>query len=69
MGNGWFFLDFGFKFFHARGMESTPIYKGWKKDILFLLGQILALDLNRKDLNHWFKVTIMNCQIWQSKAV
>jgi len=28
-----FFLDFGFKLLHAQGMESTPIYKGWKRDI------------------------------------
>ena len=30
-----FFLDSGFKLLHAQGMESTPIYKGWKRDILF----------------------------------
>jgi hypothetical protein len=32
-----FFFRFGFWFLLSLAMESTPIYKGWKKDILFLM--------------------------------
>jgi hypothetical protein len=38
MRNDFFFLvDFGYKFLPPQGMESTSIYKGWKRDILSLL--------------------------------
>jgi len=36
-GMTFFFVDFGFKFLPLQVMESTPIYKGWKRDILSLL--------------------------------
>jgi len=39
---GWFFIDFGPKCFHAQGIESTSIYRRWKRDILFLM--VLNLD-------------------------
>ena len=31
------FLDFGLQFPHAQDMESSPIYRGWKRNILSLL--------------------------------
>jgi hypothetical protein len=43
-------------------MESTPIYRWWKRNTLSLLETILAIDSNRKNLNCWFKGVIMVCQ-------
>jgi hypothetical protein len=32
----WFFVNFALDFLHAQGMESNPIYSGWKRNILSL---------------------------------
>jgi len=34
---GWFFINFSPNFLHTQGMESTPIYRGWKRNILSLM--------------------------------
>jgi hypothetical protein len=32
----WFSVNFALDFLHAQGMESNPIYRGWKRSILTL---------------------------------
>jgi hypothetical protein len=58
----WFFTYFGLWFLNTKSMESTPIYRWWKRNTLSLLETILAIDSNRKNLNCWFKGVIMVCQ-------
>ena len=43
----------------SQGMESIPIYRSGRKTCCLLGCQILTLDSNQKDPNHWFKVVIM----------
>jgi hypothetical protein len=66
--DGLVLADFKLIFFPTQAMKSTPIYRGWKRVFLSSHGEISALDSVGKDLNHWFKVSTMNCQIWQFKA-
>ena len=35
-GGGWFFPNFGLWFLHLQCLESTPIYRGWKMDIVYI---------------------------------
>ena len=37
LGGRLFFLIFAPDFLHPQAMKSTPIYKGWKRDVLSLL--------------------------------
>jgi len=39
-----FLLTLNSNFFLDQCMESTPIYKGWKRDFFFYWGQILTFD-------------------------
>jgi hypothetical protein len=50
-------------------MESTPIYKGWKRYILSLWCQMLAFDLTQKDPNCWLKVVIMVLKSYYKKKL
>jgi hypothetical protein len=63
-----FFFTFCTRIFHAQAMESIHIYRGWKREVLSLMVKILALGYARKDLNCWFKIRTMNCQICQLKT-
>jgi len=63
IGGGCLFVNFRPWFLLSQGMESTPIYKGGRGRFCLYWCQILAIDSNRKDLNRWFKVAIMKCQI------
>jgi hypothetical protein len=36
-GRLFFFVNFAPNFLHSLVMESTSIYKGWKRDILYLM--------------------------------
>jgi hypothetical protein len=42
----WFFTNFTLSFLLLEGMESIPIYRGWKRD---------ALSLLETNLGPWFK--------------
>jgi len=67
-GRGWFFPNFDNWFLLPQCMEFTPIYKGWKRDILSLsitnLGPWFSLEGSQP-----FKVAIMNCQILTVKKL
>lgn len=45
---GLFFANFSPDFFHAQGMETTPIYRSWKRDILSLIMSHLGLWFSPK---------------------
>jgi hypothetical protein len=47
---------------------NPPMFIGGGRGILFLFWrQILTLDSNWKDANHWFKVAIIDCQIFTTQ--
>ena len=50
-----FFVIFGLNFLHPQAMKY--------------MGKLATIDSVGKDINRWFKVVIMNCQIWQFKVV
>jgi hypothetical protein len=43
--------------------NSSLFLRGGRRTFYLFYGQILALDINWKNLNCWLKVTIMNYQI------
>jgi hypothetical protein len=58
-----FSLALGSHFFSLRAW-NPPLFIGGRRETLCLFWeQILVLDLNRKDLNHWLKVAIIDYQI------
>jgi hypothetical protein len=64
----WLLANFRLDFIHAQTMKSTSIYWRWKRDVLSLKVQNLSLGSTGNDLNRWFKVGTMNCQICQLKV-
>jgi len=45
---GWFLFKFGLSFLYTQTMKSTPIYMGWKRNILSLIVPNLCLWFSSK---------------------
>jgi hypothetical protein len=57
--------EFGPDFLDAEAMKSTSIYwGGGRGQSCFYWEKNSTLDSARKDLNRWFKVGMVKCQIW-----
>ena len=66
---GWFFVNFGLDFLLPQAINSTSIYRRWKRAILSTQEKISAFDSIGKDPNHWFKVSILSSQFCRKSCM